>query len=418
MSCSCLRYSQTPVGRHSLPLLNAHARCSSTKPRAVRQTSADPRQYGSNNVPPRPDDAGETAMHARHWLRAILRECTYLPDPKARQYVSQHAICRFRAYDIKAWKNRNKKPVPRFKERLIAKHKEARHAVNLLKRANEGELKPLLKVLFMTYGRIGKRRHELMQPLLAKPARDEAITSSLNDADADEETELDKVGKDVSGQELEDGKAKASSLGEKHRLSPALYKLIQSQQQADPPDRTRPNPRKLKPDIPALNSRMRPMPASRVKNMTQKWYADLLDRVLPPLPTDEWCQLRELAHRRGLPKQPPRRKAPHDMESIAQRDDSALEMVIMRGSRSLDKRIFGSREGHKITPRYLQRLYALVWRQCPLMSFDSETSKWSIEWGKHALKSNFQRPIVKESKPREDLADRPPSQVGVSKMAN
>lgn len=40
--------------------------------------------------------------------------------------------------------------------------KEARHELRFLKRANLGDLKAVNKVLQLTYGRIGKRKHQLL----------------------------------------------------------------------------------------------------------------------------------------------------------------------------------------------------------------------------------------------------------------
>lgn len=269
---------------------------------------------------------------------------------------------------------------------MKAKEREARLAINLLKRANEGEPKPLLKVLNMAYGRVGKRRHELMAPLLIRPAEED---SSAATGSPDDRLVYDQFGENTlqHSSEEESGKEKSPSSETKAILPPALYQLLESQRLVDPPSKTRPNPRRLRPEIPALNSKMRPMPASRVKNLTKKWYADLLDRVLPPLPADEWYQLRDLAHGHGISKQPQRRKAPQDMKSIALRDDNALDMVIMGGSRRVDKRVFGNHDAHTITRRYMQRMYAIVFRQCPVMEFDTETNKWCVTWGKYALDS-------------------------------
>ncbi|KAF2161067.1 hypothetical protein M409DRAFT_28397 [Zasmidium cellare ATCC 36951] len=373
MSCFCLRPSLTLSGATYLRLLGVSSRCYGTKPTAAQPPVQSREQAVDNAHGTASKKATKQAAYARHWLRAILRECTYLPDPKARQFVSQYVLSRFRTYQFKTWKSRNMKNIHGLEGRLKDKQKELRLFHRLLNRANEGETKPLLKVLFMTYGRTGKRRHDLMIPLLAKPAQEDSDLTAMYNQD----------GELVWNEGATGQSAKSDAVEDKYRLSPALYALALSQQKIDPPDRTRPNPRKLRPDIPELNSKMRPMPASRVNNLTKKWYAELLDRVLPPLPADEWYKLQDLANGRGISTKPQKRKAPADAVSIATRKGTALDMVVQG---DFDKREFGNPEAHTITARYMQRLYALVFKQCPMMDYDSERGKWSVTWGKYAVR--------------------------------
>lgn len=42
------------------------------------------------------DDA--CSLTVLHIFRALLRQCTYLPDPAARQYMHRHIVSRFRDY--------------------------------------------------------------------------------------------------------------------------------------------------------------------------------------------------------------------------------------------------------------------------------------------------------------------------------
>ncbi|KAK4506061.1 hypothetical protein PRZ48_004026 [Zasmidium cellare] len=391
MSCSCLRRPQTLSGPTGLRLLDVAARFYGTEPTAAQppahsrgqainktnKTSTTSKTSTTNktNKPNKADKRdAKRATDARHWLRAILRECTYLPDPKAGRFVSQYVLDRFRTYQHKTWRNRNVERIVGFESRIKAKEKELRLFYNMLSRANEGETKPLLKVLNMAYGRVGKRRHDLMEPLLAKPAKE----------DTGPVVEFNQDGKAVIREDTPGDVVVSSTDEDKYRLSPALYALLQSQKLVGPPDRTRPNPRKLRPEIPELNSKMRPMPASRVKNLTKKWYSDTLGRVLPPLPPDEWHQLQKLAQGEGISKQPRRRKSLEKAGSIAEQKGTALDMII-KGN--IDRKEFPNANAHTITTRYMQRLYALIFQQCPLMDFDSEKGKWSITWGKYALGS-------------------------------
>ena len=130
------------------------------------------------------------ADEARLVLRSLLRECTYLPDSFARDWTKQYILHRFRKYGFKAWQHRDDS---NFDERLQEKLREARAGLGLLRRANEGERKPLLKVLLMAYGRAGKRRHELMMPLMpTKMPKD--LTEAVEEADGQESN--DSVGKE------------------------------------------------------------------------------------------------------------------------------------------------------------------------------------------------------------------------------
>jgi hypothetical protein len=43
----------------------------------------------------------KSSQEVLHTLRALLRECTYLPDAQARSHLSQHILSRFRAYTLK-----------------------------------------------------------------------------------------------------------------------------------------------------------------------------------------------------------------------------------------------------------------------------------------------------------------------------
>src|SRR5271163_3977922 len=98
-----------------------------------------------------------------HLLRSLLRECTYLPDPRARSYMHNYVLWSYRTYLPKpaAWR----KPIE-FKRQVRLLHR-GRKWLSMLQRANKGYLKPLEKVLMMSYGRTGKRKRELMQKLMA-----------------------------------------------------------------------------------------------------------------------------------------------------------------------------------------------------------------------------------------------------------
>ncbi|EME46970.1 hypothetical protein DOTSEDRAFT_50487 [Dothistroma septosporum NZE10] len=390
-------------GRFDLRLtFNASTRSSNTDaPRSARAASTRDHHALKKALsgPKTLFSASERSKRARHTLRALLRECSYLPDPAAKQYLSQHVLSRFRTYGYRAWKHRNE---PGYNARLQEKEREARQTLNQLKRANIGASKSLLRILFQTYGRIGKRRHELMRPLMTGNVAEEdgegLEGAAKNEDIRDTSTEVDRleladiVSADIAAhgpkprkehtisvvQAAKSGIAIPKALP---RLTPELYSLAKSQIRTSPASMTRPNPRNLKADVPKLNAKMRPMPTSRVKNMTQKWYANTLDRLLPPLPTSEWLRLQELAAGRGIQEQlAKRRKRPETSSSVPA---SALERILLRGT--FDTPNPTTSDVHEFTPRFMQRLYAAVFGQCPRMDWDVEKERWNVTWGSQTL---------------------------------
>lgn len=301
-----------------------------------------------------------SSQQAIHTLRDLLRECSYLPDPQARYYLPRHIITRYRANKLK---NEEKDASdPAWQLRLTTQQQSAQSALNQLRRANQGDVKPLLKVLLLTYGRIGKRRWDLMKPLLPVEGQDgegagEARTST---------TILE-----------ENGKKPLPS------LTPQLHALLLSHALTRPPSLTRPTPsvKKLKPNVPELNSWLRPMPQSRVRNLTKKWYRSLLERVSPPLPKDEWERLRDLARGKVVHNMLVERRPMMGQNVNEHSTSSALEAIVARGKIPNPAE---PRRVHNITPRFMQRLWAKVFMQSAMMEWDDEKKKWTVVWGEHA----------------------------------
>jgi hypothetical protein len=369
------------------------------------------------------DKTSKWAIESRSILRAILRECTYLPDEQARAYVRQQALAGFRKWTYKAWSLRESDDI---KTRLETKHRDARAIVRELNRANQGELTMLRKVLMATYGRAGKRRWELLEPLLMPPdARQEFLQnipdliarknkqestgetapadahSTVSDKSEQSSTlRISHTGKLVPSRTNRnpqtDKKTKNQNQAKEDRLSaahplihdiadaflsPQLQELVRSQIRHDVmPD----NPTEgflQQPPIPAKNDRGLPMPISRVRNSIKAWYQSVQLNVLPPLPEAEWNRLRDLANTTRKPDEVliPRRRAP----VAAVRPMSMLELVVS-GTR-FHQRHFENRLARNLTPRAMQRMWAEIFRVCPLMSKNDEDKHWKITWGSHVL---------------------------------
>ena len=324
------------------------------------------------------------ATFARHILRTILRECTYLPDSVAAEYIKQHALSRLRVNSYKAWKNREL-----FEEQNKTRRQEARQAISTLQRANEGERKCLLKILHTTYGRLGKRRHELLRPLLSVKGQQEALNaaSDLDSTALDDNKAIDEQDRTLTEEmPVEFTKLTPTTPLD---LTPQLRTLLKSQIRVKPPSTNRKsNPRRIEPIIPEQNSWLRPTPQNVIRNARKKHYAHLLDHVQPPLPTEEWERLRDLASGKLPPEvPPPRRKRALvlDMEAdaVEETEGSALELVARYGK--VPRKAFGNRDANRITPRMMQRLYAEVFSSCPVMEWDHAREEWKVTWGFQAL---------------------------------
>ena len=292
-------------------------------------------------------DTSQT-QYALHLYRALLRQCSYLPDSAARNFFHNHVVSRFRQYHPPRFISadcRGKRRLQLVKERQPILLKTARKGLLFMQHANDGHPRHLGKVLAMTYGRIGKRRHELLRALRVPdvPSNHAAVQAMSN----------------------------AASQG-LPQPSQQLNALIKAQASKKLSFFSRPNRPSLGPSIPEKNAWGRPMPMKRVRNLKRRWYGQTLDRVMPPLPEDEWTRLRDLAFGKTRWEGPkPRRGSAKDSGFI----DEVLSGSLKGGTR------FVSRP-HQITERYMRRLWAKIFAQCPIMKRDeSRKHGWNIRWG-------------------------------------
>ncbi|KAI4153090.1 MAG: hypothetical protein LQ340_002517 [Diploschistes diacapsis] len=274
----------------------------------------------------------------RH-LRHLLRECTYLPDPAARKYFHNHILDRFRDYRPRA--DRDSILIPKQKWILDERHQvhclqECRKKISFLHRASMGDVTALTRALCNTYGRSGRRRHELLRPY-ARP-----------DVPKDSQ-EVGQVGDDTKSSLLDIPDA-VKILGE-----------AQTKQQDMRPTRQIGQFKKFtKPVLPERNSWGRKMPLKRIVNAKRRRYNELLDRILPPVTHDEWDRLRRLATGEIPFAGPPARRA---------RLAGLPELPIIE-------------DRHILTARFMRRLWGIIFLQTPTMAWDSVEGKWKIEWGK------------------------------------
>lgn len=289
-----------------------------------------------------------------HLLRALLRECTYLPDATSRHVIAKHVLSRFRDYPA---------PRPGHADPVLTRERrakiivDARRGLSLLIRANDGILKPLLRTLLFTYGRIGKPRRELVVDLIRsdRPTDEKGIISLRR-----------------RGQSLKD-------LTQWPPMPGRLTALMESQASQKPRSLTRPTLRSTSPKIPELNIWLRPLPKKRERNMRYRFYSTSLHRILPPLAEAEWLRLRDLVlGKTAWSGSKPRRKRP----ILKGTEETLLTKEFLSSQLGQRKKIKRDSRPHNITPRAMRRLWGQVFAQCPVMRWDSGEGKWQIEWGK------------------------------------
>lgn len=90
-------------------------------------------------------------METKQLLRHLLRQASVLYDDVARIYITRYIVQRFRVnLTADSWR----------RTKLL---KEGRRGLSILIRANAGDPKPLTKIMEMSYGRTGRRKHELLE---------------------------------------------------------------------------------------------------------------------------------------------------------------------------------------------------------------------------------------------------------------
>ncbi|CAF9936155.1 hypothetical protein IMSHALPRED_010479 [Imshaugia aleurites] len=294
----------------------------------------------------------DASSHAALRLfRALLRESTYLPDPSACQYLRGHIISRFRDYHPDStlpFSSRRHKAAALVQQRLPSLLRSARRGLVFLCRANDGHVRHLGKILAMTYGRIGKRRHQLLKDLkIPDMPVDQAVIEKLSEPG-------NQAVPHPSGQ---------------------LMALVKSQARRRLSHFSRSNTPRPKLEIPEENSWGRPMPIKRVRNFKRRWYAETLDRIMPPLPEAEWDRLRMRA------------SGESPWEGLVARRKWAGSPDDEGHRQLVGERVKGSTKGacsnpHKITSRYMRRLWAKISAQCPLMRPNTaRKSGWDVLWG-------------------------------------
>jgi Complex 1 protein (LYR family) len=303
---------------------------------------------------------------ALHLYRALLRECTYLPDSQARTYLRDHVIRSYRKYLPRDHSWRKQIPFTR----QVALMRRGRKWLSILRRANEGYLRPLQNVLLWTYGRKGRRRRELMAKLMEQDIpQDHKAVEALS-------------AKDQYSRDWMPPSMLMALLRSQARNTDGLDRIVTGSQNLKP-----------KPGIPERNTWGRQMPEKRVKNLMRKWYAKQVDRLLPPLPEPELERLKALSDgKAGVSEGPiPRRK--RATAGPAERDSLVNERLLLEGPpKSHTFAAYVQGRPHQLSSRLLRRIWLNVFSHVPVMTWDSAKEKWEVKWN---VKGRA-RPQVKE----------------------
>lgn len=165
---------------------------------------------------------------------------------------------------------------------------------------------------------------------------------------------------------------------------PVVVELLRSQLRNPVVQRAkvRPVARKLEPVIPKENSWGRPVPRRRRVNIRRAWYRDVLESLLPPLPQEDWSVLHGLATG-VIPWRPVVRRKPVGLGRGEASPPSSLldDGFLSKGpSKEFTFGPYVDGRPHKLTPRFVRRLWSRVLYLVPRMSWDDTAKKHRFLW--------------------------------------
>lgn len=280
----------------------------------------------------------------RHLFRATLRECTYLPDPIARNYMKDHIISRYRAVS-----SRSPKAGPN------AVH-AARNALSVLRRANEGYSRPLEKVLFMSYGRTGRRRHELLAKILTPEIPNDSLALKellSRPVDFSDGWEPSAIVKSLSASQMQSTVVAAA--------------------------RIRPLIKQLEPPIPNKNSWGKELAESRKRNIRRQWYNNTLNSLLPPLPEKDLQTLEGLISG-TVSWEPPKRRTSKPQISQTKPGGELFKLLARGPEKGTTFAEYANGRPHTITVRLMRRQWRRLSALVPRQYWNPISQKWRFLW--------------------------------------
>ena len=313
---------------------------------------------------------------ALHLYRHLLREASYLP-PVCRPYISEQITSRFRKHRDDA------SPSKRLRG--------ATHDLRYIRAANAGDLPRMRRILYLTFGRIGRRRRELVVSLVSKEVPPD--TAALEELIS--QTAATKATGDT---EPKDWLAKWDL--------PKIQAFLASQARIDLKTSPRPdlkatqlNPTKK---IPTENIWGNPLHPRLGRSKLRKAWKKLIQRTLPPISQGEWDLLRRLATGEASGPEwdiPVRRRAATVLGTEATKaawdwaryTEKPVRHVERPNSRQF-KLLSGASDDSSLpglapinknnyTTRLWKRLYSHVWEMTATMEKKPGDSGWDVKWG-------------------------------------
>lgn len=313
-----------------------------------------------------------------HLYRHLLREASYLP-PLARPFVDRQIKDRFRRH--------REDEGERTKKHL----RDAHHDLRVLRAANAGDMVRMRRVLLLAFGRVGRRRRELMAHLLRpKPnssaelehyaAKAAAATAEGRKMDWLDRWDLDKL------------RAFARSQVQALLNNPPKAPITANQTV----------PAKC---IPAENAWGKPLPPKLYRTKLKKMWKAVADKLMPPLPKREWELLADISEGKVRdprwfppPRRPVARAASGDgMERREWNWPAYATMpvsIVDRPTNRRNKLLTGAVDEntptgdpqpincHKYTARTWRRLFGNIWQLTATMEKKATGQGWNIVWGK------------------------------------
>lgn len=275
--------------------------------------------------------------------------------------------------------------------------RQAHHDLRLLRAANSGDMARMHRVLLLAFGRVGRRRRELMAELVRReiPATTEELEKYAAEASA-----LASQGRTIDWLDTWDVEK--------------LRTFVRSQVQAGLASPPKPGitqgqatPAKA---IATENIWGRPLPAKPARTKLKKMWKTVADKCMPPLPREEWKALGDISEGAVRAEWSPaaRRNLARSMSGDAlgtriwdwQSYAVKPVMAVDRPANRRNKLLTGALDDntptgdpqpahcHKYTARSWQRLMGTIWQVSPTMEKSpSARGGWKIAWGKLEFKA-------------------------------
>jgi len=338
---------------------------------------------------PWPSLATELRMptELRHVYRSLLRATTYLPDSNARNYIHGFINKRFRETTDKINFQLRKGIDPQpLLDRYHAREYIAglRRKANKLEKAALGDVEALEDVLMRTYGRIGARRRQLLAQFMAPedsaiPPDEESLKTLISSLQNKEKLDRQQFGKGSKFQALKSSQELTHSATKKTRRMGKLDTVFK---------------------IPKENMWGRPTPLKVQANLKRRLFAEILDRMHPPVATQEWNRLRDLSTGVLPIEQPPTKRTRTGSDRFEGEENSKKVLEYFTTPVAIYKPshnpitissagisafhaphiLVNPRKVHATTPRYMRRLYARIWHITPKLAL-AENKDWIVFWG-------------------------------------